>query len=95
MGERMSHRSRCPEGIGRRRTRVGRVVVELALLHPLEAKRVPAQRRVRHELRLELADGERHLLAAEAGAAIGCITRNRRITLAIVSRGYGMREIVW
>ena len=34
------------------------------------------------------------LLAAEAGAAIGCITRNRRITLAIVSRGYGMREIV-
>ena len=87
MGERMSHRSRCPEGIGRRRTRVGRVVVELALLHPLEAKRVPAQRRVRHELRLELAVGERHLPASEAGAAIGCISPNRRFARLLFSAG--------
>ena len=82
-------------GIDWRRTRVGRVVVELALLHSLEAKRVPAQRRVRHELRLELAVGERHLPAAEAlraqaGAAIGCISRNRRIARMLFSaRGTG------
>jgi hypothetical protein len=44
-----------------RRTRVGRVVVELALLHPLEAKGLSAQCRVRQEFRLELADGDRHL----------------------------------
>ena len=70
-----------------RRTRVGRVVVELALLHPLEAKRVPAQRRVRHELRLELAVRERHLPTAEAGAAIGCISRNRRVARWLFSAG--------
>ncbi len=44
-----------------RRTRIRRVVVELALLHPLEAEGVPAQRCVGHELRLELAVRERHL----------------------------------
>ncbi len=52
----------------RRRTRVRRVVVELASLHPLEAEGVPAQRRVRHELRLELADGDRHLPTTETAA---------------------------
>jgi hypothetical protein len=52
----------------RQRTRVRRVVVELASLHPLEAEGVPAQRRVRHELRLELADGDRHLPTAETAA---------------------------
>ncbi len=36
-------------------------MIELASLHPLKAKGVPAQRRVRHELRLELAHGDRHL----------------------------------
>ena len=77
-------------GIDGRRTRVGRVVVELALLHPLEAKRVPAQRRVRHELRLELAVGERHLPAAEADDAIGCLSPNRRIARLLFSaRGTG------
>ncbi len=40
-------------------------MVELASLHSPEAKGVPAQRRVRHELRLELADGDRHLPTAE------------------------------
>ncbi len=45
-------------------------MVELASFHPLEAEGVPAQRRVRHELRLELADGDRHLPTAET-AAIG------------------------
>jgi hypothetical protein len=54
----------------RRRTRVRRVVVELASLHPLEAKGVPAQRRVRHELRLELADGDRRLPTAETAAIV-------------------------
>ena len=43
-------------------------MVELASLHPLEAEGVPAQRRVRHELRLELADGDRHLPTAETAA---------------------------
>ena len=62
-------------------------MVELALLHPLEAKRVPAQRRVRHELRLEIAVGERHLPAAEADAAIGCISPNRRIARLLFSAG--------
>ena len=46
-----------------KRTGVSRVVVELALLHPLEAKSVPAQRRVRHELRLEFTDCDRRLRA--------------------------------
>ncbi len=79
----------------RQRTRVGRVVVELALLHPLEAKRVPAKRRVRHELRLELANGERHLPAAEADAAIGYISRNRPARLLFSARKeYGMRALV-
>ncbi len=41
------------------------MVVELAFLHPLEAKRVPAQSRVRHKLRLELAVNDRRLPAAE------------------------------
>ena len=36
-------------------------MVELALLHSLEAKSVPAKRRVRNELRFELADGDGHL----------------------------------
>ena len=43
-------------------------MVELASLHPLEAEGVPAQRRVRHKLRLELADGDRHLPTAETAA---------------------------
>ena len=43
-------------------------MVELASLHPLEAEGVPAQRRVRHELRLELADGDRRLPTAETAA---------------------------
>ena len=69
----------------RRRTRVRRVVVELASLHPLEAEGVPAQRRVRHELRLELADGDRHLPTAETAA----IDRPRLPKFTIFSRATG------
>jgi hypothetical protein len=54
-------------GIGKR-TGVSRVVVELALLHPLEAKSVPAQRRVRHELRLEFTDCDRRLRRKDVNA---------------------------
>ena len=70
MSERLSSTSQCEArvSVSGQRTRVRRVVVELASLHPLEAEGVPAQRRVRHELRLELADGDRHLPTAETAA---------------------------
>ena len=60
-------------------------MVELASLHPLEAEGVPAQRRVRHELRLELADGDRHLPTAETAA----IDQRRRPKFTIFGRATG------
>ena len=69
-------------------------MVELALLHALEAKGVPAQRRVRHELRLELADGDRHLPTAEAAAIDQ--PRRRKALAAICSfqPGDGVPELL-
>ncbi len=69
-----------------KRTGVSRVVVELALLHPLEAKSVPAQRSVRHELRLEFTDCDRHLRRKDAKCDPAEINAQRA---TIVSRTTG------
>ena len=78
----------------RRRTRVRRVVVEFASLHPLEAEGVPAQRCVRHELRLELADGDRHLPTAETAAIDRSAAPIRKPLVAICFFQPGLLELL-
>ena len=69
-------------------------MVELASLHPLEAKGVPAQRRVRHELRLELADGDRHLPTAETAALDQPRLRKSLAAICSFYPGDGVPELV-
>ena len=69
-------------------------MVELASLHPLEAKGVPAQRRVRHELRLELADGDRHLPTAETAAIDQPRVRKSLAAICSFQPGDGALELL-